>query len=101
MNYIHKKATREAELQNCVSDTSKNLSAALNGQIPVAALGSLPLDKVEVMLFLTRELNFWCAAAKGANFEFLAVLFDELQTALLKSVNDGMRKQGSGRSPRR
>jgi hypothetical protein len=74
------------------SETSRAIASALNGQIPVAALEKLHLDKAETNRFLARELLFWHSIAMGAGMSSLAVLFDTLHVALLDKSKTQMRQ---------
>jgi len=77
---VTKKSTHVAAGE--LSETSKLLSMAINGQIPAAALEKMQLDRAEVKIIVARELMFWQSALRGAKMELTALLFDELHAAL-------------------
>lgn len=68
-------------------DSLALLARAQMGEIPLAALQNLNLNKEEVAFFLARELLFLHSAAEGAKMHSLAVLFYELHASLIDTAN--------------
>jgi hypothetical protein len=71
-----------------LTDTSLFLFKAQNGEIPLATLENVTLDKREVSLLLSRELLFWYSAAQGAKMTGVAAFFYELHQTLMASAKN-------------
>jgi hypothetical protein len=68
------------------NDTAGFLAKARNGEIPVAALENIKLDKQELSLILSKELLVWSSAAEGAEMHLVSVLFSELHKSLVETT---------------
>jgi hypothetical protein len=67
------------------STTASWLSKAQSGEIPVAFLEKVSLDRDDVVEFLASNIPILKSSAKGAGLNTLAMFFDELQQALQKA----------------
>jgi hypothetical protein len=84
MHFTKQNSTRTSS--DKLTDTSLFLLKAQNGDIPLATLENVALDKGEVSLLLSRELLFWYSAAEGAKMKGLAALFYELRLTLIATT---------------